>query len=38
MVDNTAVTAEQESKESKANENGAVTTEAKVVSDKKNDW
>ena len=38
MVDNTAVTAEQESKESKVNENGAVITEAEVVSDKKNDW
>ncbi|XP_073250120.1 putative lipid scramblase CLPTM1 isoform X2 [Porites lutea] len=37
MVDNTAVTAEQESKESKVNENGAVITEAEVVSDKKND-
>ena len=37
MVDSTAVAADQESKESKANENGAVTTEAEVVSDKKND-
>ena len=37
MVDNTAVTAGQESKESKVNENGAVTTEVEVVSDKKND-
>lgn len=37
MVDSTAVAADQEFKESKANENGAVTTEAEVVSDKKND-
>lgn len=37
MVDSTAVAADQESKESKVNENGAVTTEAEVVSDKKND-
>lgn len=37
MVDSTAVAADQESKESKVSENGAVTTEAEVVSDKKND-
>ena len=37
MVDSTAVATDQESKESKVNENGAVTTEAEVVSDKKND-
>ena len=37
MVDSKAVAADQESKESNVNENGAVTTEAEVVSDKKND-